>query len=348
MSKMIVLGAGVMGSAFCFPPADGGQEVHLVGTPLDIEIMKELKRSRIHPKLKMELPKQVQFYDFEELGNIISDLPDLIVIGVSSAGVDWALELLGTLLKQPVPLLMLTKGLTVTEQGLSILPVYAAERLKQMGAGVFSVGAVGGPCIAGELAARRETRVTFGSPDAKQFPWLDAMFRSNYYHINFTTDLTGLELCAAMKNFYALGVGVPSGQLAVAETAANAAQMHNPSAGLFTEAVREMGLLVDFMKGDQTNVYGLAGVGDLYVTCQAGRNSRMGRLLGEGMLYCEAKNEKMRDETVEGAELALAIGPHLERLFDNGTLDETQFPLTRAIIRSICYNQRMEIPWASF
>ncbi len=66
------------------------------------------------------------------------------------------------------------------------------------------------------------------------------------------------------------------------------------------------------------------------------------------MLYCEAKNEKMRDETVEGAELALAIGPHLERLFDNGTLDETQFPLTRAIIRSICYNQRMEIPWASF
>jgi glycerol-3-phosphate dehydrogenase (NAD(P)+) len=348
MSKIIVLGAGVMGSAFCFPPADAGQEVHLVGTPLDLEIIKELKRSRIHPKLKMELPRQVRFYDFEELGNIISELPDLIVIGVSSAGVDWALELLGRLLKQPVPLLMLTKGLTVTEQGLSILPRYAVERLKQMGAGVFSVGAVGGPCIAGELAARRETRVTFGYPDAKQFPWLDAMFQSDYYHINFTTDLIGLELCAAMKNFYALGVGVPGGQLAVSEPGANAAQMHNPSAGLFTEAVREMSLLVDIMKGDRSNVYGLAGVGDLYVTCQAGRNSRMGRLLGEGMLYSEAKNGKMRDETVEGAELALTIGPHLELLFDKGALDETQFPLTKAIIRSICYNQRIEIPWPSF
>ena len=348
MSKIIVLGAGVMGSAFCFPSADGGHEVHLVGTPLDLEIIKELKRSRIHPKLKMELPKQVQFYDFEELGNIISKLPDMIVLGVSSAGVDWALDLLGSLLKQPVPLLMLTKGLAVTDQGLSILPHYAAERLVQMGAGAFLVGAVGGPCIAGELAARRETRVTFGFPDEKQFNWLDAMFRSDYYHINFTTDLTGLELCAAMKNFYALGVGVPSGQLAVSETTANAAKMNNPSAGLFTQAIREMGLLVDFMKGDMANVYGLAGVGDLYVTCQAGRNSRMGSLLGEGMHYREAKNERMRDETIEGAELALAIGPHLEFLFDNGALDETQFPLTKAIIRSICYNQRMEILWPLF
>ena len=348
MSKIIVLGAGAMGSAFCFPPADGGHEVHLVGTPLDLEIIKELKRSRIHPKLKIALPKQVQFYDFVELGNIISEIPDLIVIGVSSSGVDWALELLGSLLKQPVPLLMLTKGLTVTDQGLFILPHYAAERLMKMGAGAFPVGAVGGPCIAGELAARRDTRVTFGYSDAKQFQWLDAMFRSDYYHINFTTDLTGLELCAAMKNFYALGVGVPGGQLAVSEPAANAAQMHNPSAGLFAEAVREMGLLVNFMKGDQANVYGLAGLGDLYVTCQAGRNSRMGKLLGQGMVYREAMNEKMRDETVEGAELALTIGPHLELLFDNGTLDETQFPLTKAIIRSICYNQRMEIPWSSF
>jgi len=53
------------------------------------------------------------------------------------------------------------------------------------------------------------------------------------------------------------------------------------------------------MRGGQNDsVLGLAGAGDLYVTCQAGRNGRMGQLLGTGLLYREAKSKHMPDDTI--------------------------------------------------
>jgi glycerol-3-phosphate dehydrogenase (NAD(P)+) len=57
--------------------------------------------------------------------------------------------------------------------------------------------------------------------------------------------------------------------------------------------------------GGQASVAGLAGTGDLYVTCQAGRNCRLGRLLGLGLTYSQAKAKHMAAETIKGAELAL-------------------------------------------
>jgi len=92
----------------------------------------------------------------------------------------------------------------------------------------------------------------------------------------------------------------------------------------------------------------LAGAGDLYVTCQAGRNSRMGCLLGSGLRYSDAKTNHMADETVEGAELAFVIGPTFDRLFRQGRLDPKAFPLATAIIDAICHDLPMEIPWAAF
>jgi len=348
MAAILILGAGVMGSAFSFPPADLGHEVRLVGTHLDREIIRELKTSRIHPKLKMKLADGVRFYYHDELEQALEGQIDLIVLGVSSAGVEWAVKTLGPLLAKPVPIIMLTKGLAVREDRLTVLPQVVSDGLEAYGAGRFPVGAVGGPCIAGELAARRDTRVTFGWPDSGKFQWLDSLFRAPYYHINYTTDLAGLEICAAMKNFYAIAVGYPAGLLEITETPANKALMHNLSAGLFAQSVKEMAKLVQWIRGDLNNVYGLAGVGDLYVTCQAGRNSRMGRLLGTGMTYSEAKREKMAEDTVEGAELALTIGPLLLRLFGSGALPAGEYPLTSAIIDAICRDAQMRIPWDMF
>lgn len=348
MAEILILGAGVMGSAFSFPPADLGHDVRLTGTHLDREIIRQLKTNRIHPRLNMKLPDGVSFYYHDELSRALEGQVDMIVLGVSSAGVEWAAQTLGALLKKPIPVIMLTKGLAVTEDRLEILPRVVPRRLEAFGAGEFTVGAVGGPCIAGELAARRDTRVTIGWPDKSKFQWLDSLFGADYYHINYSADLTGLEICAAMKNFYALAVGLPAGLLEISEPPVNKAQMHNLTAGLFTQAVREMALLVDWMKGGRENVYGLAGVGDLYVTCQAGRNSRMGKYLGSGMTYSKAKREKMASETVEGAELALTVGPLLERLFADGILSERDYPLTRMIIDVVCHDTLTQIPWTLF
>jgi glycerol-3-phosphate dehydrogenase (NAD(P)+) len=189
--------------------------------------------------------------------------------------------------------------------------------------------------------------VVIGSSEVRLLGSIVPLLATPYYHVRPSTDVVGIEVCAALKNFYALAVGYPAGFLARQGKASNGALMHNLAAGLFAQALMEMTQAVSFLGGTQTSVMGLAGAGDLYVTCQAGRNSRMGCLLGSGLLYSEAKTNHMADETVEGAELALVIGPALDRLFKQGRLDPKAFPLASAIIDAICHDLPMEIPWAA-
>ena len=68
---------------------------------------------------------------------------------------------------------------------------------------------------------------------------------------------------------------------------------------------------VSYYGGKVDTVYWLAGLGDLYVSAIGGRNSLMGKYLGEGYLYKDAKEKFMKNITVEGAQLALEIGPKI-------------------------------------
>ena len=72
-----------------------------------------------------------------------------------------------------------------------------------------------------------------------------------------------------------------------------------------------MNKFVKLLGGSEKSVYGLAGLGDLYVSSAGGRNSKMGQLLGKGHLYAEAKAKFMANETIEGAELVFEIGRHI-------------------------------------
>jgi len=106
-----------------------------------------------------------------------------------------------------------------------------------------------------------------------------------------------------------------------------------------------MEYLVAGMGGKAESVYGLAGSGDLYVTCQAGRNSRMGRLLGSGLRYAQARAERIPHDTVEGAELARAIGPLLETQLESGALDRAKLPLAAAVIDAVCHDALFDLSW---
>jgi len=346
MAKILILGAGAMGSAFCFPAADAGCAVYLVGTHLDLEWIRSVRATGVHPKLRTKLPEQVIAFTHDQLGEALRPTCDLVVLGVSSAGIQWAVEQLAPLIRQTPPILLLTKGLQAREDEINILPEAVRDGLAAHGIRNVPVAAVAGPCIAGELAARRATSVIIGSADAALLASLGPLLATPYYHVRTSTDIVGLEVCAALKNFYALAVGYPAGVLAKQGKAANGALVHNLAAGLFAQALIEMTQLVSFLGGTPASVIGLAGAGDLYVTCQAGRNSRMGGLLGSGLRYGEAKAKHMAEETVEGAELAFVIAPALDRLFAQGRLDQKLFPLASAIINSVCRDQPMEIPWA--
>lgn len=337
-----------MGSAMAMPAAAAGHAIDLVGTHLDEDIVRSVQGNGHHPRLNINLPREVTAHRWTEFGNTKPDSADLIILGVASAGVDWAIERLAETLKRPVPVLMITKGLRAEGDTIKAFPEIVARELKKRLGFHVPVMAVGGPCIAGELAALRDTLVLATGDDSTLLANTIALFDAPFYHLRPSADVMGVELCAAFKNFFALGVGWAAGHLEVTEPAANAAKMHNLASGLFAQSLTEMRLLAAGLGGDVATVDGLAGVGDLYVTCLAGRNSRMGRLLGLGLGYSEAKAKHMPSDTVEGAELARAIGPQLEQMWATGALPADRMPMARAIVAAVCHDRPMTFTWNNF
>ena len=100
---------------------------------------------------------------------------------------------------------------------------------------------------------------------------------------------------------------------------------------------------VEKLKGKKKTVIGLAGIGDLYVSADGGRNSKMGEYLGQGMTFQEAKKTKMLNITVEGADLAIEIGAKIKNDFDSKTL-----PLMFSMIDTICEEKPLKINWKNF
>ncbi len=210
------------------------------------------------------------------------------------------------------------------------------------------MAAIGGPSIAGELAARCHTSVVIAGSGQALLDRIAEMLHTPYYHLRTSTDLVGVEICAALKNLYTLAVGMVRGQRDKEGAAGDGVAMHNLAAAVFTQALAEIAYLVDSMGGQVRSVYTLPGAGDLYVTCQSGRNSRMGNLLGSGLSYSQAKSQHMPDDTVEGAELALAIGPTIEVMVTRRELGGAALPLLRTIIAVVGSETPVYLPWDEF
>jgi glycerol-3-phosphate dehydrogenase (NAD(P)+) len=348
VARIAILGAGVMGSAMAVPAGALGSQVDLVGTHLDGEIVRSVAGNGWHPRLGLTLPETTRAHDWTRWPEVVAQNPDLIVLGVASAGVDWAIDRLAEALTGPTPILMITKGLHADGERIEALPLRVAREVQARTGFAAPVFAVGGPCIAGELAAQRDTRVVVTGENAAAARAAASLFGAPFYHAQASADVIGVEVCAAFKNFYALAVGAAAGRLEREGKASNGAAMHNVAAGLFAQAVAEMAALCDALGGDRDTAAGLAGAGDLYVTCLAGRNSRMGRLLGLGRLYSEAKASDMAADTVEGAELARALGPTLERMAATGRLPGEKLPLMAAVLDAVNRDKPMVFDFAAF
>jgi glycerol-3-phosphate dehydrogenase (NAD(P)+) len=210
------------------------------------------------------------------------------------------------------------------------------------------IAAIGGPCIAGELAVRRQTGTVIVSRDAALAAQFAAAFETDYYHPRVSTDMTGVEICAAFKNFFAIAVGWASGDLEKMPDAENKARNNNPASVLFDQAIREMMALVAAHGGSAESVWGMPGAGDLYVTCLAGRNSRLGNNLGRGLSYSQTKNGPMKGETIEGAETGLATAATLQAMMKAGVLDASKLPLTRALLDTLLNDAAFVPVWTEF
>lgn len=348
MSTITILGAGVMGSAMCLPARDRGHTVRLVGTHLDRHIIDSVKASGLHPKLNVTLPDGITAYHHEDFAAALGDDTDLILLGISSAGVGWAIDRLCEALKGPIPVVMITKGMQPEADRLADLPGHVAAEVKRRRGIDLRIAAIGGPCIAGELAVRRHTGTVITSHDAAFAASLCAMLETDYYHPRVSSDVIGVEICAAFKNFFAIAVGWAAGHLEKMAPAQNKAFNHNAAAIIFDQAIRELMILAAAHGGTAESVWGMPGAGDLYVTCQAGRNSRLGNNLGRGLSYSQTKEGPMKGDTIEGAELGVTVAATLRAMMTGGSLDGARLPLTRALLDALTADSTLDIPWASF
>jgi glycerol-3-phosphate dehydrogenase (NAD(P)+) len=345
MAVITILGAGVMGSAMVLPARDKGHEVRLVGTHLDRAIIESVVKTGRHPRLNVNLPGGVKAYPHGDFAKALGQDTDLIILGVSSAGIGWAIDRLCETLDTGVPVMMITKGLIPADDAILPLPDFVQSEFKRRKGIALDVAAVGGPCIAGELAVRRQTGVVITSRAASLAQRLCEMLATHYYHPRVSDDMEGVELCAAFKNFFAISVGWAQGQIEKAPKTENNAFNFNAASVIFDQAIAEMMVLARFFGGKDRSVWGMPGTGDLYVTCQAGRNSRLGRQLGLGLSYAEVKAGPMKDDTIEGADLGITLAPTLKRLMDLGRLDAQSLPVTQALLKALTSNEKLVIPW---
>ena len=329
MANILIFGAGAMGTAFSFPCSDKNHSVSIVGTHLEDDFIDKINYEKIHPTLKCTVAKNVKFFKFEKLAQKISENIDLIVVAVSSQGIEWVSKELSKVLKSNIPILILTKGLGINNNNYEILAHKVERILKTNGIKHTNISAVGGPCLAKTLASRTHTSVMFANSDIRIVNQIEKLVSTNYYHVFTSTDVVGVEICSAIKNIFAMVIG--------------SSKDLNTSAALFQQSINEMIIFTEKLKGTKETAIGLAGVGDLYVSVKGGRNSKMGQYLGQGMTFNEAKKTKMPNDTVEGADLALEIGSKIKSDFDIKTL-----PLMISIIETICEEKPLKIEWNYF
>jgi glycerol-3-phosphate dehydrogenase (NAD(P)+) len=337
-----------MGTAVAWPLSDNGHRVTLVGTHLDRDIIEEAQKNGRHLRLDRDLPRGVTAYQVEDLAEAIRDV-DLIVSGVNSWGVDWIGEMLANALERGRDIIAVTKGLRTNDEGeVEIFPRVLASHFPPDLRDASNFMAIGGPCIAGELAGRRPSCVLFGAENRGLAERTASLFRTDYYHIWPTADLWGLELAVALKNAYVLGVGIAYGMLEAAGGQDSAgARMYNPAAATFAQGLYEMEQLLTALGGNPAHAHSLPGAGDQYVTAMGGRTVRLGTLIGQGKTYAEAR-EVMAGETLESASIISAMGKIYPKLKSDGKLRDAELPLMETLIRAIVEEQRVELPFGRY
>jgi glycerol-3-phosphate dehydrogenase (NAD(P)+) len=347
MATVTVLGAGIMASALATPLADNGHEVRLVGTHLDREEIEAIQAKGAHPRLAVPLPSSVRAYQLEQAAEAL-DGADVLMSGVNSFGVEWASERLAGLLRPGLDVIMVTKGMQAADNGdLRILPDVLAEQVPQDLRDQVTWSAIVGPSIAGEVAARRLTCVTFTGTDQATLDRLAALWRTDVYHVWTSTDVIGNEIAAAMKNCYALSVGLAEGVLKAMGEEDAPDRIHNYEAALMAQGFIEISRMIDVLGGKRVTPYELPSVGDMYVTSVGGRNVKVGRLLGAGVKFQDAW-EQLGRPTLEGAAAIRVIGGALPKLTERGVIDEEDLPLLRHLYEVIANERPVDIPWSKF
>ena len=261
--RFAVVGAGSWGTAFARILLERGHEVTLAARdPEQVETIRATGRN----------PRYARTVDLRGVEAVTTDaLPagtDVYVLAVPSK----AFAEVATSIPGDAPVLSLTKGLDPA----------TGDRLS-LHVGDRPVAVLSGPNIADEIVRGLPTAAVVASEDGFLAGQLQHAINSTAFRVYVNADVVGVELCAAAKNVIALAAGGVDG-LGLGD---------NAKASLITRGLAEMSRLGEACGAQSETFSGLAGMGDLIVTCYSGygRNRKAGELIARGASADEAASQ---------------------------------------------------------
>ena len=298
ISRIGVIGAGSWGTTLANLLAEKGFEVDL--WVREQKVLEEIKNRHINsvflPDVKL-VDRLKPVKSFEEA--VVEK--ELILMVVPSHVFRKVLKGVGRYLNTEMGLMAATKGIEndslmmMSQVVTSVLP---GEYMKRF-------ACIGGPSFAKEVSKKHPTAVTIACGDLEYAERLQQVFNTEFFRVYISKDVTGVQLGGALKNVIAIGAGVADGL----------GFGHNARAALITRGLAEITRLAVAIGANPHTLAGLAGMGDLVLTCTGdmSRNRTVGLKIGKGMSLDEITGStSMVAEGIKTARSAYELGKKME------------------------------------
>jgi glycerol-3-phosphate dehydrogenase (NAD(P)+) len=289
--RFALLGAGSWGTALAVQLARSGHSVRLWARDAAIATEITLRRRNTRYLPEVPLPEAIQAES--ELATALADA-ETVIVAIPSQFCASVYRSLAGLAPASAALVSATKG--IEADTLRRMTEVADAELPGRRLAVLS-----GPSFALEVAQGQPTAVVVAARERATAEALQRALASRSFRVYSSDDVVGVELAGAVKNVVAIAAGIVDGL----------GYGHNTVAALITRGLAELSRLVVALGGRADTVAGLAGLGDLVLTCTGdlSRNRRVGIELGRGRALPEILSQtKMVAEGVRTTGAALALG----------------------------------------
>jgi glycerol-3-phosphate dehydrogenase (NAD(P)+) len=264
MTRCAVIGAGAWGTALADLLARNGHEVRMWAYEWDV--VESINRSHLNRRF---LPG-CALYDTIEAFNDVDDAlkgAQLVTFATPSQVLRSIARSSKTSIADGTPVVVASKG--IEQETLALMTDVATQELPKS-----TVIALSGPSFAAEVVAQQPTAVVVASVDHDAAVFAQQTFSSIHFRAYTHTDVTGVEIGGALKNVMAVATGIAEG-LGLG---------FNARAALITRGLAEMTRLGAKLGAEPATLAGLAGLGDLVLTCTGSlsRNRAVGVEIGRG------------------------------------------------------------------
>jgi glycerol-3-phosphate dehydrogenase (NAD(P)+) len=310
--RSAVLGTGAWGTAFAAVLADAGGDVTLWGRDENVcmQIMGERRNERVLPGI--HLPDSLKATP--SIRRAVEGT-DFVFLAVPSKVIRTVLGQIEGVISSKTVIVSLIKGIEAnTRRRMTQIVSECLEMPDE------NIAVISGPNLAKEIAKHEPAATVVAAHTADVAQSIAAACGGPYLRPYTSTDVIGVELCGALKNVIALGVGMSLGL----------GYGHNTQAALISRGLAEMKRLGVALGAQAETFAGLAGMGDLVATCNAplSRNRSVGMRLGQGMTLSKAL--KKTGGTAESLTTVLSVAQWAEEL-------DIDMPIAQAV-KSVLYD----------